>query len=201
MWYLCAAGIVVAFGGLVWARYVTSDSWRYGLLCVGLGAGLALSTALAGVLRRFLDRPWWKGLAAAVVGTGAVFARLAVHFASQPPPGRPPPIVLWKVLAESFQYVGGAVSLILGSLALWECIDRPAQDPAPTGHRLNLTLSAAGIAAALYGLSPLTLALGIPMNHWTFLALVAAALLTFAATAVGNRLIRRPKPDRGLPKR
>ena len=195
MWYLCATGAAVAFAGLLWARYATSSHWRYGLLTVGLGLSFALATGLAAAIRKALDRgslaTLWKGLAAACLGLAAVFARLALHFWDKPPEGGPPPIVVWKILAISFQIVGGGVALIIGSAALWELINLPQDGVERSKRNVNFVLTGAGVAAGLYCLSPVTRALGIPVNHWMFLTLVGLAAAVFALTAAAHRLFQR----------
>lgn len=195
MWYLCATGAAVAFAGLLWARFATSSSWRYGLLTVGLGLSFALATGLAAVFRKSLGRgrykELWKGFTAACLGLSATFALLALHLRDKPPESGPPPIVVWKILAISFQIVGGGVALIVGSAALWELINLPPEGPEPTKRRVNFILTGVGVAAGLYCLSPVTRALGIPVNHWTFFTLVGLAGLVFAVTAAAHRFFRR----------
>lgn len=177
---LAAAGFGSAFLCLVAAAYLKDPAWRYALvgIMIGLSAGLC---AAAGLVAGRLREPVRRALAAGLVtGAAAAFTRqvlLAVLRARAG--GAPPQIRPASLFAAVFTIVGGLGALLWGVAAL----RRLAAEPEPGASRLRrgLELTAAGLCVALglYGVSPAWQALGLKVDHWTFVGLAGLAVVAY----------------------
>jgi hypothetical protein len=146
---------------------------------------------LGAVVGRFVRPPRRAALAGVVSGVVAALTRQALmgmiraRAADSPPQIRP-----LALLAATFTIVGGAFAL------LWGCavLRRLAAEPGGEGTRrtwLDLVLGGIAVTLGLYGISPVGQALGIKVNHWTFIGLAALALLAYGIEEGAVRLWER----------
>lgn len=182
-----ASGLL-ALGGMLYARYADGRQLVYGLITVGAGAGLMLCALAARVLGRRLWNPGVLGPFLALTAVGAALLRLFL-IASRPRPTEGPlQIVMTREMLIGAPLAMSCFSLLLGSYAVYRAISLPPGGLSERGPRLDLLGGIAALAASLYTLGPLLTSLGVPLNHWTFLGLVALGVLAFALVSLYEKI-------------
>jgi hypothetical protein len=135
--------------------------------------------AAVGLAARRLLRPRFRAAAAGIAcGAAAALTRqvlMAVIRARAT--DAPPQIRPLSLLAAVFTLVGGVFALLWGCAALRR-LGAPAED-ATTRTWPDLLVGGAAVALGLYGISPVWQALGLRVNHWTFVGLAALAFLAY----------------------
>jgi hypothetical protein len=187
---LAGGGLAGGFVCLIFAATLGGRGWRYALVGVMVGISVFACGLLGALVERFVSAPRRAALAGVVAGVAAALTRQALmgmiraRAADAPPQIRP-----LALLAATFTLVGGAFAL------LWGCatLRRLAAEPGDGARRTwpDLVLGGAAVALGLYGLSPVGQALGIRVNHWTFLGLVALAVVAYGIEEAVVRLTAR----------
>lgn len=175
-------GVVVAFGSLVAARYLSSTGFVAALFGIAIGLSVALHACVAGVLRWALRRERTPALAAAAIAAAAALLGRAALFVT---------IGLAPEAAHTIDPVtmGTAAVSFTGALAgLGWSVSVLARRPAPSWA--EALISTLAVAACLYALGPLSLSLGLPVSPWTFLSLAAVGVLFYGA----RRAVSRSSP-------
>jgi len=197
---LAVGGLVVAFVCLALARFLGEPGWRWALTGVMVGLSVAGCGAVGALVARFVQPPRRAALAGVAAGVAAALTRqvlmgmIRARAADAPPKIRPLPL-----LAAVFTLVGGAFAL------LWGCavLRRLAAEPGGDHERRtwpDLLLGGLAVALGLYGISPLGQALGIRVNHWTFVGLALLALFAYGIEEGIVRLRDRVRGRRGAPR-
>jgi hypothetical protein len=99
--------------------------------------------------------------------------------------GAPPQIRPLALGLAVFALVAGVFAL------LWGCAALRRLAGAHPGTAAELAGAGGAVALGLYGLAPLGQALGLQVNHWTFLGLVGLALVAYALEEAYVRLSAR----------
>jgi hypothetical protein len=193
---LAGGGLAVAFVGLLFAAYLSGPGWRWALTGVMVGVSVAVCGALGAVVERFVPAHRRAALAGLAAGVAAALTRQALmgmiraRAADAPPQIRP-----LALLAATFTIVGGAFALLWGCAALRRLGAAPDDPPRRTWP--DLALGGLAVALGLYGLSPVGQALGVRVNHWTFIGLAALALLAYGIEEAVVRLRGLGRRGRG----
>jgi hypothetical protein len=191
MRWLAAGGLGGAFICLLLAAYLGEPGWRWALAGVMVGSSVAACGALGAVLARFVQSPRREAIAGVVSGVAAALTRQALmgliraRAADSPPQIRP-----LALLAAVFAIVGGAFALLWGCAALRRLAVETGGDRARRTWP-DLALGGIAVALGLYGVSPVGQALGVKVNHWTFIGLAALALLAYGIEEGVARLLDR----------
>jgi hypothetical protein len=189
---LAASGFGVAFLCLTGAAYLGEPAWRYALLGVMAGLSLGLCASLGAVVERTVSPARQAIICGMSVGVvAAVTRQVLLAFLRARAAGAPPQIRPASFFAAVFTIVGGLFALLWGCAALRRLMAATTttrlasgSPPAATGaarrtRALEIAGAGAAVALGLYGISPLGLAVGLRVNHWTFLGLAALALIAY----------------------
>ena len=94
------------------------------------------------------------------------------------------PVVMHREILVGVPVTVATFALVLGAWAIYRTVSLPPGGLSEAGRKNDLLAGIVALAAALYTLGPLLSSLGIPLNHWTFLGLVALGFIAFVlATA------------------
>ncbi|MDY0002373.1 MAG: hypothetical protein RBU30_13840 [Polyangia bacterium] len=191
--WLVAAALAIAFLGLLGARHLPGKQFLYGLLVTGAGLGLAAAALVAVFLGNRLFATGVTGpVSALLAGISAVLRLLLV--ASRPNPAEGPvQVLMWREILLGAPLVLATVALFLGAYAVHRTIALPPGGLAPRPVKLDLGAAILGLAGALFTLGPLFRSLGVPLNHWTFLGLVALGFAAFLVVTLLERIFGRGK--------
>jgi hypothetical protein len=131
-------------------------------------------------------------VSALLAGISAVLRLLLV--ASRPNPAEGPvQVLMWREILLGAPLVLATVALFLGAYAVHRTIALPPGGLAPRPVKLDLGAAILGLAGALFTLGPLFRSLGVPLNHWTFLGLVALGFAAFLVVTLLERIFGRGK--------
>lgn len=186
---LAGLGLLLALGGLVAAQAIETRGFLYGLLA--MGAGLGLVAAAVVILSVGWDRMFRPGASGAyALGFGLTGAAAhVVLLLTRPRTGSgPPPIVMSREIFLGAPPALALLSLLVGAHVVYRSLSLPPGGLREPGRRLDLGLGGAALAVSLYTLGPLLGSLGVPLNHWTFLALVGLGLLGFLVASLLERI-------------
>jgi len=171
--------VVVAFGSLVAARYLTSRGFVLSLFGIALGLGVTLQAAVAGTLRWATRSDRTPALAAAAIAAAAALLGRAALVVT---------IGLDPEVAQTIDPVAmttAAVALTGALAGLGWSVMVLGRRPTPGWPQaLVATLS---VSACLYTLGPLLLSLGVPVSPWTFLSLAAVGVAFYGAQRALSR--------------
>jgi hypothetical protein len=186
---LTGLGLLLALGGLVAAQVIDTRAFLYGLLAVGAGLGLLAAAAV------FLAVGWDRVIrpgAAGAYALGLGLAGAAAHLAlvlTRPRTGSgPPAIVMSREIFLGVPPALALLSLLLGAHVVYRSLSLPPGGLREPGRRPDVALGGAALAASLYTLGPLLGSLGVPLNHWTFLTLVALGFIGFLVASLLERV-------------
>jgi hypothetical protein len=191
---LAGGGLAAAFVCLILAASLGNPGWRWALAGVMAGTSVFLCGLLGAVVERFVPAARRAALAGLLAGVAAALTRQALmgmiraRGADAPPQIRP-----LALLAATFTIVGGAFALLWGCAALRRLVAEP--DAGTRRSWPDVVMGGLAVALGLYGISPVGQALGIKVNHWTFIGLVALALVAYGIEEAVVRLTagRRPR--------
>jgi hypothetical protein len=201
---LTGGGLAGAFLCLLFAAYLGNPGWRWALTGVMVGISVAACGALGAVVERFVPPTRRAALAGLVSGVAAALTRqVLMGMIRARATDAPPQIRPLALLAATFTIVGGAFALLWGCAALRRLATEPGGDPKRRTWP-DLVLGGIAVALGLYGISPVGQALGIRVNHWTFIGLAVLALLAYGIEEgvirlldLGRRGGRRGAPPDG----
>jgi hypothetical protein len=184
---LAGGGLAGGFVCLILAAILGDPGWRRALVGVMVGISVFACGLLGAVVERLVPLSRRAALAGVVAGVAAALTRQAFmeiirgRAADAPPQIRP-----LALLAATFTIVGGAFALLWGVAALRRLTAEPGDRARRTWP--DLLLGGAAVALGLYGISPVGQALGIRVSHWTFIGLVALALVAYGIEEAVVRL-------------
>jgi len=184
---MLVAGLV-SMGGMLYAREATDKGFLMGLVVVGVGIGLMVGALVARAAGRHLWRPGVLGPITALVA--AVAAGVRIYLLSTVPKKAegPVPVVMHREILIGVPVTLAALALVLATWAVYRTVSLPAGGLSEPGRKNDLIAGVVALAAALYTLAPLLSSLGIPLNHWTFLGLVALGLFAFVLATAYEKL-------------
>lgn len=175
---LLVLSLATAILALAFARYTGSARWIQAVIAAGALFGVAAGLAV-GMGARRLRPTRWHGGAALILAVAAAATRFALvaHIGRAGPPSGLLPLLL---ACASVSW--GGLALLWGTAGVTDAVRPLARRP--------LLLSAAAVSIALYSVAPLGRALGMRVNHWTFLGLLGLAAVAWGVT-VGSRAVAR----------
>jgi len=184
---MLVAGLV-SMGGMLYARETSGNNFLLGLVGVGVGVGLMVNALVARAMGRHLWRPGVLGPITALVA--AVAAGVRVYLLSTVPKKveGPLPVIMHREVLIGVPVTLAAFALMLATWAVYRTVSLPPGGLSEPGRKNDLIAGIAALAAALYTLAPLLSSLGIPLNHWTFLGLVALGLLAFVLATLFEKI-------------
>jgi len=194
---LAFCGAVGAFLALALTAALGDPYWRWSL--VGMMACISLTLlGVLGLTTARLFRPDMHLVAAGIAAglASALTRRVLMAMIRARAAHEPPHIDPMALLAAVFTLVGGAAALLWGCSALRRLVTESEDAPLATVWR-KLVLAGAAITLGLYGISPLGQAVGIRVNHWTFLGLVGLALVAYAIEEGVHRALLALRLKRG----
>ena len=186
-WLMLLSGCL-SMGGLVFARYLDERQFIYGLLIVGAGVGLMACAVAARVLGPKLWRPGTLGLFVAVAGVGAALGRWLLLRSLSTAASGPPTLVMSREIMIGVPISLALCALFLGAYAIYRTFSLPPGGLRARAAQIDLAGGIAALTASLYTLGPLMSSFGVPLNHWTFLGLVALGITAFLAVTVYEKL-------------
>lgn len=165
---------------------MTGRHWAHGLYISSGGASLiGILFIILGMKRSQSKR--WEAPAGGIVGLAAVGARLSYLRWRTIPKEGPKPIVLWEVIAISFYWVAGLAALTLGALAILQVVTAPTGAISRRKSMYDFMLGGVGFTSGLYCFATVSRDLGLGVNHWTFLGLLALSGTAFLLASLFNR--------------
>jgi len=187
---LAILGLLLALGGLVAAQVIETRGFLYGLLAMGSGLALMAASVVAlAVGWERLIRPGSTGRYALGLGLGGAAAHLALVLTRPKLGSGPPPIVMSREVFLGVPPALALLALLLGAHVVFRSLSLPPGGLREPGRRPDLVLGGVALATSLYTLGPLFTSFGVPLNHWTFLTLVALGLLGFLAASLLERIL------------
>lgn len=184
---MLVAGLV-SMGGMLYARQTTGKGFLMGLVVVGVGIGLMVGALVARAVGRHLWRPGVLGPITALVAAAAAGVRVYLLSTVPQKAEGPLPIVMYREILIGVPVTLAALALVLATWAVYRTVSLPAGGLSKPGRKNDLMAGIVALAAALYTLAPLLSSLGIPLNHWTFLGLVALGFFAFALATVYEKI-------------
>ena len=186
---LAVLGLLLALGGLVAAQVIESRGFLYGLLAMGAGLALmAASVVGLGVGWARLIRPGAAGGYALGLGLAGAASHLALVLTRPRLGSGPPPIVMGREIFLGVPPALALLALLLGAHVVFRTLSLPPGGLREPGRRPDLALGGVALASSFYTLGPLLTSFGVPLNHWTFVTLVALGLLGVLVASVLERL-------------
>lgn len=174
---LFGIALLLAFIALVLASQLPSPAWIWAL--DGVATSLAVATfSGAGLIIDRLNPPGlWKTLALPVFSAIVSLATQSWLLESLAPPEAAPRIVFWRLQLAALSCVGATFAFIGGVVGL-------------TRGRAWYDMAMGGIVVAigLYGMGPLLVHCGVPVDWRAFLSLVALGLGAFAVIEAARRV-------------
>jgi hypothetical protein len=186
--YWLVGALLLAFGSLAAARYITSPLWVDALAATGGFLGLALAMAVGIALRR-LAREGWKPVAALALALGAALARASLVLQLAQDAEAQLTVSFTRLALACSSVVWGAIALVWGTLAISEALEGPRRSWP------RLLTAALATSLALYSVAPLWGLLGLRINHWTLLGLFGLACLAYGAGRLWSWLRQKLRPS------
>jgi len=180
---------LVSLGGMLYARESTGKSFIMGLVVVGVGLGLMVGALVVRAVGHHLWKPGLLGPISVLLAAMAAGARVYLLTTVPKKADGPLPVVMVREILMGVPVTLAAFALVLATWAVYRTVSLKPGELAQPGRKNDLIAGVTALAAALYTLGPLLSSLGIPLNHWTFLGLVALGLLAFILATAYEKLV------------
>lgn len=174
---LFAIAVASTFLALVLASQLPSPTWLLALDAVACCSSVALLAGVAALLSRANLSERYRSLALPTVA--AVVALLSRRWliAWLSPPEALPRIDYWRLQLAALCLVASTFALIGGIAAMCRACPWP-----------QLAVAGLTVAVALFGLGPVLLRSGVPLDHRTFLSLAGLGVGAYAVVEGARKL-------------
>ena len=171
---------------------MTGRHWSHGLYISAAGASLiGILFIILGMKRSQGDH--FQAGSGGIIGLAALAARLSYLKWRTIPKEGPKPIVLWEIVAMSFYWVAGLAALTLGALAILKVVTAPAGAISRRKSMYEFMLGGVGLTSGLYCFATVSRDLGLGVNHWTFIGLLALSGTAFLLASLFQRITKSPE--------
>jgi hypothetical protein len=179
---------LLSLGGMVYARESVGKNFIMGLVVVGMGVGLMVGALVARAVGHNLWKPGVLGPVSALLAAAAAGARVYLLSTVPKKVEGPLPVVMTREILIGVPVTLAAFALVLATWAVYRTLSLQPGELSHPGRKNDIIAGIIALAAALYTLAPLLSSFGIPLNHWTFLGLVALGLVAFILATVYEKI-------------